>query len=208
MSSPELHGVVVQTVAGNGLKAIETLFQLVMAGLISGSGGAPLMHGPALKGMALGEMFACCANGNYQIRCHRAPPLTKTKCNTLLRTCSRSFASSTIEGMRKKKYPSDISREQFEQLRGLLESASEENQTAHGRFVRGILCSALPSQKRLPVAHAARGISEVANGPFLLHQMKQTRPERYQRAGAGFKKIRLVRPYQTGTRRHDELLDR
>lgn len=62
----------------------------------------------------------------------------------------------------RKNYPSDISSEQFETIKPLLESAQEDC-AAQGGVVRGVLCSAAPAQKRLPVAHAARGVFKVAH---------------------------------------------
>ena len=70
--------------------------------------------------------------------------------------------------MRKKKYPSDISREQFEQLRGLLESASEENQTAQVELYE-VFCAVLYLLKsgcQWPMLPGK--FCKVANGPFLL----------------------------------------
>ncbi|ESS72735.1 hypothetical protein MGMO_47c00020 [Methyloglobulus morosus KoM1] len=58
-------------------------------------------------------------------------------------------------------YPSDISREQFEQTREILESARKKTKP---RKV-GVLWAALRAQERLPMADAAEGIPEMADSP-------------------------------------------
>ena len=71
---------------------------------------------------------------------------------------------------------------------------TEENQTQNGGSVRGVLRSAVFTQKRLPMAHAAWGVPQVENCVFVLCPVEQARPGRNQRTGAGFKKIRLAWP--------------
>lgn len=96
--------------------------------------------------------------------------------------------------MRKKKYQSDISREQFEQIRPLLENARKRTKPRTVELYE-VFCAVLYLLKsELPVEDAARRVPEVAHGAFLLRQMERARPGRCQRTGAGIKKIRLARP--------------
>src|SRR5271167_2727908 len=78
--------------------------------------------------------------------------------------------------MRKKKYPSDVSRVQFEQIRPLLEGVRRrtKRRTVHSYFAKW----SEPDQDGVSVLERA------------------------------LKKTRWRGPYQTGTQRHDELLDR
>jgi hypothetical protein len=78
--------------------------------------------------------------------------------------------------MRKSKYPSDLSRVWFEQIRPLLEGGSEADQAADGRSVRGVLRCAVFAQERLPVADAAGEVSQVAHRSFLLCEAERARP--------------------------------
>ena len=55
----------------------------------------------------------------------------------------------------RKNYPSDISLDQLDQSQA-------------SRPVRGVLRGAVSAQERLPVAHAAQGVSQMAHCPFVL----------------------------------------
>ncbi len=55
----------------------------------------------------------------------------------------------------RKSYPSDISRDQFEVIKPLLESARRKTSLRRVDLYK-VFCSAVPAQERLPVAHTAR----------------------------------------------------
>ena len=94
----------------------------------------------------------------------------------------------------RKTYQSDISREQFEQIRALLESACMKTKPLTVDLYE-VFCAVLYLLKSscqwrmLP-----GGISDVAHSTFLLRQMERARSIRNQPAGAGIKKIRSARP--------------
>lgn len=69
----------------------------------------------------------------------------------------------------RKSYPSDISREQFEIIKPLLENARKRTCPQAHRTLRG----ALPARERLPVAHAARGVFQVAHCALLLYDLER-----------------------------------
>ena len=60
-------------------------------------------------------------------------------------------------------YPSDISREQFARILPVLESARRRDQAPHRGLVRRFLRGAVPLEKRVPVANAARGLPRLAH---------------------------------------------
>ena len=59
--------------------------------------------------------------------------------------------------------PSDISREQFARMRPTLELARRRTQPPHRGFVRRVLRGTVSPEKRLLVAHAARGLPQWAH---------------------------------------------
>jgi hypothetical protein len=94
----------------------------------------------------------------------------------------------------RKQYPSDVSREQFERVRPLLEGVRKRTKprTVDLYEVFNAVLYLLKSGWR--VAYAPRWISQVAHGAFLLRQVERTRTGWRQRSGASLKKNPLARP--------------
>lgn len=78
----------------------------------------------------------------------------------------------------RKQYPSDIRREQLASIL-LPGKGTQEDDTTHGGVIRGVLRRALCVEKRLPVADAACGFSDVADVLRIFSAMeRQTRRTR------------------------------
>ncbi|RFC34071.1 MAG: hypothetical protein DID90_2727554791 [Candidatus Nitrotoga sp. LAW] len=94
--------------------------------------------------------------------------------------------------MRKKKYPSDISRDQFEQFRPLLEGARKR--TKHRTVDLYEVWSVVPYSYSRAAASgdATKEVSEMAHGTLLFCQVGRAGRGRNEPAGTGVKKIRLA----------------
>ncbi len=110
--------------------------------------------------------------------------------------------------MGRKVYGSDVSREQFERVRPLLEGVRKPTKPRTVDWYEGFLRGVVFAQDRVPVAHAAGRISEVADGAFVLQQVVRAWSGRHKRSGAGLKKIGWRGPRQTGAELLAQLLDR
>src|SRR5271168_139663 len=100
--------------------------------------------------------------------------------------------------MRKKKYPSDVSRVQFEQIRPLLEGVRRRTKPRTVDLYE-VFCAVLyllksGCQWRMLPGEFAKWSEPDQDGVSVLER--------------ALKKTRWRGPYQTGTQRHDELLDR
>lgn len=71
--------------------------------------------------------------------------------------CKRLFIISSIPDNQKmrKRYPGDINRAQFEAIRLMLEGARKKTLPWTVDLYQGVLRGPLPTEKWLPVAHAA-----------------------------------------------------
>ena len=82
----------------------------------------------------------------------------ETGLSDVLRTCSKSpwvmRSSGDEKELSKRHQPRTIRSHQ-----AAAGKCAQKNQSPAGRPVRGVLCGAVPTQERLPVAHAARRIS-------------------------------------------------
>jgi hypothetical protein len=69
-------------------------------------------------------------------------------------------------------YPSDISREQFEQIRAVLESVRKKTKPRQVDLY-DVFCGLLYVQERLPMADAAEGIPQMAHGVRIFPDLEQ-----------------------------------
>jgi len=98
--------------------------------------------------------------------------------------------------MRKTRYPSDISREQFEQIQPLLERARKKTKPRAVDMYE-VFCAVLyllksGCQWRMLPGEFPKW--RTVYSYFAQCPVEQARPGRNRRTGAGFKKIRLARP--------------
>jgi hypothetical protein len=68
----------------------------------------------------------------------------------------------------RKKYPSDITRKQFQKIRPLLEKARKKTKAENTGSLRCVLWSAVGIEKRLPMENAAERFPEVEKRPLIL----------------------------------------
>ena len=94
----------------------------------------------------------------------------------------------------RKAYPSDISREQFAKIEGLLLGARKKTKPRQVDLYE-VFCIALCAEKRLSMGYATERFAGEKYAVHLLQTMeRKANGKRSKPAGAGFKKIRLARP--------------
>ena len=92
-------------------------------------------------------------------------------------------------------YPSDISREQFARILPVLESARRRTKPRTVDLYDVFLRRAVPLEKRVPVANAARGLLQLAHLLQVFPAMERAAwPRSGFHSGASPKKNRLARP--------------
>ena len=84
-----------------------------------------------------------------------------------LRTCSKSPKLMRSLGD-EKELPERHQSRTIRSHQASVGKRTQKNQSQASRPVRGVLCGAVPAQERLPVAHAARRVSQMAHGAFVL----------------------------------------
>ena len=108
--------------------------------------------------------------------------------------CVHDLAELPENGGMRKTYASDISREKFEEILPLLQSVRKRTKPTTVDLYE-VFCAVLYLLRTgCQWSMLPREFPQMAHGAFVLCQMERARPGRYQRFGAGFKKIRLARP--------------
>ena len=71
-----------------------------------------------------------------------------------------------------KNYPSNVIKEQFENIRSILENSKKENKTKKFRFIWNILCNFICIKKLLSMKNVTKKFSKMTNCILLFSNLK------------------------------------